>query len=104
MFAIDVTNGTTFMFCGGADWSVPTGTDSDQPPGNTCTSMPGDSLGPTWTAGDYCYSQSLSCEFVGTANVYFGPSGGTFQVEFEGTGSGDANVLADSAIIVTELQ
>jgi hypothetical protein len=104
MFAVGVSNGTTFMFCGGADWSVPTGSDGDQPPGNSCTSGPGDSLGPTWTAADYCNNQSLSCEFVGTANVYFGPSGGSFQMEFEGTPSGEANVFANSVVIATELQ
>jgi len=104
MFAVGVSNGTTFMFCGGADWSSSIGITSEQPPGNTCTSVPGDSLGPTWTSADSCNNQELACEFVGTANVFFGQSGGTFLMEFEGTPSGEANVLADSVMIVTELQ
>ena len=103
MFAIGASNGTSFMFCGGTDWSAPTGADLEQPPGNTCTSVAGGSLGPTWTSADFCMNQSLACEFVGTAYVYFGPPGGTFQMEFEGTPSGRANVLADSVIIATEL-
>ena len=102
MFSIGVTNGTTFMFCGGTDWSVPTGSTGVQPPGIACTSLPGQSLGPTWTAADYCLNRDLSCEFVGTAYVYFGPAGGTFSLEFRGTPSGDANVLADSTLTATE--
>ena len=103
MFAVGASNGTSFMFCGGTDWSIPTGADVEQPPGNTCTSVAGDSLGPTWTSADYCMNQSLACEFVGTAYVSFGPSGGTFRMEFEGTPSGKANVLADSVMVATEL-
>jgi hypothetical protein len=103
MFAVKVSNGTTFMFCGGTYWSVPAWSDVDYPPGNTCTSVAGDSLGPTWTTNYYCNNQGVACEFVGTANVYFGQSGGTFQMEFEGTAAGEANVFADSIIVATEL-
>jgi hypothetical protein len=102
MFAIGASNGTSFMFCGGTDWSAPTGSDVNQAPGNTCTSVPGSSLGPTWTAADYCNNQDLACEFVGTAYAHFGPAGGTLQMEFEGTPSGEANVFADSVMIVTQ--
>ena len=103
MFAVGVSNGTSFMFCGGTDWSIPTGYNVDFPPANTCTSAPGDSLGPTWTSEYYCNTQSTACEFVGTADVHFGPAGGTFRMEFEGANSGTASVFADSVMIATEL-
>lgn len=104
MFAVGTSNGTTFMFCGGMDWSAPSGSTTDLSPGNACTSTPGGSLGATWSQENPCFTRQLACEFVGTAYVYFGPSGGTFRLEFEGLPSGQANVFADSVMSVTQLR
>jgi hypothetical protein len=100
MFALSAPSGTTFMFCGGTDFSI-AGSNAE-PPSNVCTSQQGASLGETQTYPGSCTSPSLGCEFLGTAFVTFGPAG-TFQLEFEGMSSGAANVMADSYLVVTQL-
>ena len=100
MFAVSVPSGTTFLFCGGIDYSTPGA--SAQPPANACTYQPGVTLGETEIGGGSCITPTLGCEFVGTAFVTFGAAG-AFQLEFKGMNSFAANVMADSFLVVTQV-
>src|SRR5215467_3754056 len=104
-FAISVPSGASFLFCGGFLWSDASSSSTDSVQGNLCNSSPGTSLGPiqpqAGQAGSLCTTTSNGCEFVGTAFVSFGATSGQFQVQFRGSSSDTATVVANSAIIVT---
>ncbi len=100
-FAVSVTSGASFLFCGGLYWADPAQGTTDLPAGNECTSASGTSLGPTDDTQNSCTSAAGACEFVGTAFVSF-KDAGTFQFEFSGSSSDTANVAQDSTMVVTQ--
>jgi hypothetical protein len=100
-FAISVSTGSSFLFCGGLYWANPSQSTSDFPPGNLCSTQANVSLGPTMTTQTTCVQQgTFMCEFMGTAYVSFGSAGGTFQFEFKGSSTDTATVVAGSSMAV----
>ena len=99
-FAVALTTGDTFLFCGGLYYSDPAQATTDFAPGNECTTSTGVSLGPTDNTQWSCTVSGDECAFEGTAFVYFKDSG-TFQLEFSGSSSDTAYVAADSTMAVT---
>jgi hypothetical protein len=97
-FAISIPNGATVFGCGAIIYPV-------APPG--CVSKPNSAIGATvfpgttFLAANYCANSNSPCVYSATVSVTFSGSG-TFQVEFSGSSSSTANVLADSLIAVVQ--
>jgi hypothetical protein len=96
---VSVPGDATLFACGSVVYpDAPTGCTSGVNAAVGTTVFPGNTIVPA----QYCTSSATPCRYLATVYVAFGPTAGTFQLEFKVTGSTTATVLADSSMSVTQ--